>query len=32
MLHKAANTTAIHFSNGLAEPTASQTESAEEGI
>lgn len=32
MLHEAANTRAIHFSNGLAELTASQTESAEEGF
>lgn len=32
MLHKAANTRAIRLSNGLAELTASQTQSAEEGI
>ena len=32
MLPEAANTRAVHFSKGLAELTASQTQSAEEGI
>lgn len=32
MPNEAANTTAIHLSNGLAKFTASQTQSAEEGI